>query len=378
MWLSDPVKPLCIFEGEIDALSGYESGIPNCVSVPSGCEDLSWLDTCYDWLNLFENIYLFGDNDDAGQAMQQKLSAIFAEDHRVFVVDHNFKDANELLFREGTKAVKAAYDNARELPVVGLIDLADVTPLDVTHIPHISSGLLALDSKIGGFPLGETSILTGRRGEGKSTFAGQLALSAVNQGWHACIYSGEMRADRVQYWLNLQAAGAENIDLYHDEFLNRDISTVKKPALEKIKQWYAGKIFLYDNSIDQAGEAESILKVFKYAVKRYDCRFFLVDNLMTCRYSGNDRDFYRQQSSLVGEFVQFAKQFNVHVLLCAHPRKTVGGLSNDDISGSADISNRADNVFSLELLDEKAKVSAGCDSLLSILKNRDCLNAIIN
>jgi twinkle protein len=370
MWLCKPDKPLCIFEGEIDAMSGYESGIPNCVSIPSGCEDLTFLDTCYDFIKQFEAIYLFGDNDAPGREMQQKLSTIFSEDHRVYLVEHDYKDANELLFRKGSQAVKTAYDTAHELPVYGLIDLATVTPLDVKHISRVGSGLKALDAKIGGFPLGECTILTGRRGEGKSTFAGQLALSAVNQSQNVCLYSGEMRSDRVQYWLNLQAAGTGNIENYHDTAMNRNVYSVKNPVLEKIKAWYAGKFFLYDNSIAGANESDSILKVFTYAVKRYNCKFMVIDNLMTCNYSGSDRDFYRQQSSLVGEFVNFAKHFNVHVLICAHPRKSNGSLSNDDISGSSDITNRVDNVFALEKLSDEAKAAAGCDAILSILKNR--------
>lgn len=370
MWRCDPVKPLCIFEGEIDALSGSEAGIPNSVSVPSGCEDTGWLDTCYDWLQQFDSIYLFGDNDEPGRQMQQKLRTIFSEDHRVFIVEHPCKDANELLFRQGAEAVRSAYDTAHEVPPYGIIDLAAVTSLDIRHVPRVQSEIRALDARLGGFLMGELTVLTGRRGEGKSTLAGQFALSAVNQGKNVCLYSGEMRADRVQHWLNLQAAGSAFLDSWHDEEAGRDVYTVRKDALDKIKAWYAGRFWLYDNNCTGANDADSILRVFSYAAKRYGCEFFVVDNLMTCRYSGSDRDFYRQQSSLVGEFIRFAKQFNVHVLLCAHPRKAGGSLGNDDVSGSGDITNRADNVLSLERLDEKAQAEQGVDSMLSILKNR--------
>ena len=45
-------------------------------------------------------------------------------------------------------------------------------------------------------------------------------------------------------------------------------------------------------------------------------------------------------------------------------------MTADDIGGSADITNRADNAFSLERLDEKEAEARGYDAGLSILKNR--------
>jgi hypothetical protein len=94
-------------------------------------------------------------------------------------------------------------------------------------------------------------------------------------------------------------------------------------------------------------------------------------NLMTCRYgTDSDNNFYRMQSNLVGQLVEFAKRYDIHVHLVAHPRKSNGGLDNDDVAGSGDITNRADNVFSLERLSESDKKSHNCDTMLKILKNR--------
>ena len=60
--------------------------------------------------------------------------------------------------------------------------------------------------------------------------------------------------------------------------------------------------------------------------------------------------------------------------LVAHPRKGDNDkkklLTADDIGGSADITNRADNAFSLERMEEKDIAAYGYDAGLSILKNR--------
>ena len=40
-----------------------------------------------------------------------------------------------------------------------------------------------------------------------------------------------------------------------------------------------------------------------------------------------------------------AKPYNVHILFVAHPRKAMGFLRLDDISGTADLGNAVDNAF---------------------------------
>ena len=66
-------QPLIITEGQIDCLSLYEAGIRNVVSVPSGCSNLDWIDTCWEWLEKFQTIILFGDNDEPGRKMVREV-----------------------------------------------------------------------------------------------------------------------------------------------------------------------------------------------------------------------------------------------------------------------------------------------------------------
>lgn len=367
-----PENPLCIFEGEIDAMSGYQSGIPNCVSVPSGAEDMTWVETCWEWLKQFRDIVFFGDNDEPGREMIRKLSVRLGE-FNLYIVEHEFKDCNELLYRKGSEYVLDAYKKAKLIPVAGLINLAEVVPIDIRNAPKVLSGFTALDSKLGGFMMGDLSVWTGKRGEGKSTILGQLLLNSIEAGAKVCAYSGELRSDRFQYWIDLQAAGKLYIKSYADHKLGKTIHYIEKEYLNSIHHWYSGRFWLFDNQKAIGNESLSILKVFELAASRHGCNVFLVDNLMTARSTiENDKDFYRAQSNFVGELVSFANRHNVHVHLVCHPRKTQDsrGIGNDDISGSGDITNRASNVFSLERLSDEEKAEQGFDVGLTILKNR--------
>jgi twinkle protein len=366
MDLCDTSKPLCICEGEYDAVALDEAGVENVVSVPSGASDLTWIETCWEWLEQFNKIILWGDNDDAGKEMVRKVILRLGE-WRCAVVKSPHKDANVSLVREGKEATKRYVDQAQPVPINGLLELADVKPVDNSKIERVKTNIKMLDVSIGGLLFGELSVWTGRNGEGKSTLLSQLLLETVDQGYGVCAYSGELRADRFQYWANLQAAGKENIQTYFDDVRQADIPYLTKDTNKSIREWYRSKFFLYDNTTHP--EENGILKIFTYAAKRYDCKVFLVDNLMTSRFdAASDNDFYRAQSRFVGELVHFAKAYNVHVHLVAHPRKTKEALTKEDVQGSGDITNRADNVFAVARTSERTDTDA--DTVISVLKNR--------
>lgn len=367
MHLCEAAKPLTIFEGEFDAMAGYEAGIPNCVSVPSGAEDFTWIDTCWEFIQQFESVYIYGDNDAPGREMVRRL-AVKLSDKRVSVVQHDCKDANELLFRQGPAAVRSAWELAKEIPAAGLLNLAEIAPLDIENLESVKTSIAPLNKMIGGFCYGDVTVFTGKRGEGKSTLLSQLMLDAIEDGKKVCAYSGELRADRFQYWTDLQAAGKSNISEYYDHSKDRQIYYIPKDIRDKIHAWYDGRYWLYDNAISATNEEVTILQAFEAAAKRYDCRVFLVDNLMTADYGKmSDSDFYRQQSRFVGQLVSFANRHNVHVFLVAHPRKTQGTIKNDDVSGSADITNRVANVITLSKISD---LGAPCDLSLEVTKNR--------
>ena len=116
----------------------------------------------------------------------------------------------------------------------------------------------------------------------------------------------------------------------------------------------------------------------QYTRKRFGCSVFVLDNLMTVSLPGEDK--YNAQSAFVGQLVDFAHEASVHVHLVAHRRK--GGTQkgskgdSDDVSGSADITNRADNTFSVSRIEDE---DSPFDAALEILANRSYgVTGIIN
>lgn len=282
----------------------------------------------------------------------------------------NHKNVREVLEAGGVRAVDHLLIGAVERPAAGLLDLADVEKPVI--LPTVLSGIRELDRAIGGFAPGELSVWTGKRGGGKSTLLSQLLLDAVDQGHVVCAYSGELAAWRFKMWAALQAAGPKHVTEQTDRFSGKTFHSVPPPTMNLIDDWWRGRFLLYDNRVNGAGNVDGLLRIFEYAVRRHGACVFLVDNLMTANFSSVDRDFYRAQSEFVGRLEAFAVKNEVHVHLVAHPRKTDSSraLEADDIGGSGDVSNKADNVFSLTRLDQKDVEKHGFQTVLRILKNR--------
>lgn len=119
-------KPLTICEGIIDALSLFEAGETNVVSVPSGCDNMGWIESCWSWLEKFQTIILFGDNDEPGRRMVNAVSKRLDE-ARCLIVDEyplrpdgtKCKDPNEIMFYHGELTLLETLEKAKPVPLKG-------------------------------------------------------------------------------------------------------------------------------------------------------------------------------------------------------------------------------------------------------------------
>ena len=354
-------KPLVICEGEIDCLSLYEAGCTNSVSVPSGCNNLDWINYNWEWLENFNQIIIFGDNDEPGLDMVSTLMKRLGEDRCMIPKeypeliyegkDYNraCKDANEILFAYGAETLKQMVDSCEPAPIKGILDLASVPFVDPASIPRIMTKIPELDHMIGGLEEGGVSVFSGKRGEGKSTLAGPFMLQAIQQGHSVCAYSGELPAYKFLEWIMLQATESKYISYKMDTRSGKNICFVSPVIQQRIKQWLSGKFFLYDNTVVQeTSQTESILKVFEACARRYGCKLFLVDNLMSALTSADEEN--KAQAKFTAQLKAFASKYKAHVILVAHPRKEKADsvFSNDSVSGSSAITNLADVVINVE------------------------------
>lgn len=362
-------KTLVLTEGQIDSLSVAESGIENAVSVPFGKNGFTWIPYCWEWLQNFETLIVFGDFENGKMTLLDEMKkrfpgvvkAVRQQDYK------GCKDANELLQKYGKEAVKQAVNNADRVAIDRVKEIADIEAVDLFSLPKISTGITGIDKVLsGGIYLGQTVILTGKRGDGKSTLGSQILANALDNGKSVFAYSGELPDYFFKRWLDFQIAGQQNVIDRAGEAgsVNYFIPDSK---VHKISEWYRGRAYLFDSHSTEDNELEHLLSTIEKAIQQYGIQLVLLDNLMTALDIGLDIDLYRAQSKFVDKLVKISKNYNVAVILVVHPRKnSLGADDNDVVSGSSDITNKVDVVMTYK----RDKTLSDDERLLTISKNR--------
>ena len=278
----------------------------------------------------------------------------------------------DIAFPDETKPATAP---ATRLPV--MLDISDVEDYDRSKITTIRSRLTKLDTLIGGFNKGELSIWSGANSSGKSTLVSQLGLEAVHQGYKVAMFSGEMPPKVVKYWLYLQAAGRDQVE--PDQLSPRHYR-LKEGVKEHLNEVLRGSLAIYNN--DYGNNWETVATVIFEWVKEKGADVVIIDNLMALNITSSASDKYDIQTQIVQALSRTAKQLNVHIHFICHPRKTESFLRKNDISGTSDLSNTADNVFMVHRINTdfmlrvkevypKLTIPPDAGNAIEIMKNRD-------
>lgn len=244
------------------------------------------------------------------------------------------------------------------------------------NITYIKSGVFQLDKFIKGFALGELSVWSGGNGSGKSTLLSQLAIESFKKGNNVLIFSGELKDSRLMKWMNLQICGKSNL-CYNEKY---DYYYPKDK--EKVTQFSNNKLFVYDNEL--GNDIDKILFAIYEAVKTKNVKMVILDNLMSMNLSSYGNDKYDIQTKLITDLSDMAKRLNIHIHFVCHPRKSTSFLRKYDISGTADLTNIADNVFIVHRVNNDFKKQTqdmfrwkndnelyDFDNIVEICKNRE-------
>ena len=361
----NPGEPLLITEGEFDCLSAIESGFKNAVSIPSGVNSTNeWLTTNWTFLEQFEEIIIWFDSDDAGLKGAREVYNRLSNGSVKIVNYTKHNDINEVLYKEGKEEILEAIEKAQTPIVEGIYTLDNIEDFNIYEAEKLKTGFNAIDNKIIGMVFGSLNIFTGRNGAGKSTILNQMYIGeALRQNYKCFIFSGELVASNVKDWLISTLANEQDFKTIESKsglIYKRVDNSSRSFITERIKD----KIFLYG---DEDYNINIILKKMEILAKRFGVKVFCIDNLMVIEEDLVDE--YKIQTSIVKKLKNFAKKYNAVVHLVAHPRKSQNvDVNKDDVAGSANITNLADYVTSIE----RKFNEDGTDDItkLSILKNR--------
>lgn len=167
--------PLLICEGETDCMSAIEAGYLNTVSVPLGAGNTHWIEECWDWLNQFESIIIWADNDEAGNKMKTDClyrlgtwRTKYIETPSHYVNENGkrvpLKDINDCLQIGGKQFVMNLISSAKDVPISSVVDYADIDELDMSEMEGVVTGIKPLDDALNKLYYGTLTVLSGRPG----------------------------------------------------------------------------------------------------------------------------------------------------------------------------------------------------------------------
>lgn len=225
--------------------------------------------------------------------------------------------------------------------------MSDISDED-EQCEFIRTGIKKLDQSIQGLILGATSIWTGTNGSNKSGTIAQIALNVIDsKQCKVGIFSGELPDKRFKRWLYMQASGKDhNVKKKNDFGEEIDFYETPLPIKQKITNWLDDWLYLYDNKvgfeIEQVGN--SIVDLLR---KDNKVKLIFIDNLFVLGLGKLSDDKWEAQKQLILRMTRIAQQYNVHIGFICHPTKLKSLIRKEDVSGSSDITNCADNVFIL-------------------------------
>lgn len=218
------------------------------------------------------------------------------------------------------------------------------TANDILNLPQeeegfIKTGIDIVDRKMRGWKKTYVSVISGLRASGKSSVISEICLDCVENENRVGVFSGELAPKNFMRWMNLQAAGKSNVEPTQFE----GYYNVSRENQKKIAEWLGNSFYLYNN--EYGNNFTAIMEQFEKKVEDDKLDLLILDNLMAFNIGDLGDNKWDAQTQFVLSLQKLAKRKNIHIAFVAHPRKAMGFLRLDDISGTADLGNAVDNAF---------------------------------
>jgi twinkle protein len=307
-----------IVEGEMDALSLYEVGIHNVVSVPNGATlnrlNLDYLDNCIEYFEDKQKIVLATDSDEAGENLKQELIRRFGAEV-CWVADFGIhKDANDLLIADGRNALLNTIHVATPVPLENVVTVKDINDELEEFIyegfkPGYQIGLDNFDSIFSTYT-GQFITVTGVPSSGKSDFVDRMAVGyQMKYGWKTAFASPENKPTFLHAHKLIRKVGGW------------------MPKQEDLGSAKWNKCFEVVNDNFYFIEAErydldSVLKKGAELVKRKGIKCLVIDPFNKVKMKGaSDMSITDATMEYLARIEAFAKKYDVLVIIVAHPTK---------------------------------------------------------
>ena len=367
-------KKLIVCEGEIDCLTVSQLGSNKypCVSIPNGTESAkSAFKKNLKWLELFDEVVLMFDMDEAGQKAGSECVSIIPTG-KAYVAKLPGKDPNALLMEGKAQDVVRAMFDAKQWSPVNIIDGADLferisTVKKNDSVPYPFEGL---NDKTKGLRKGEISLFCAGSGVGKSQVCRQIAH-------HLLTTTKKTKIGYIALEENIERSAQGVLGLELGKLLHLEDFVVDDDYKKAFKKTVgSGRFFLYDHwgSLN----TDQLLSHMRYLVKALGAEFIVLDHVSICISGmpeselGNER---RAIDVLMTKLRTLVEECNFALILVSHLKRPEGNRGYEDgimpnlsaLRGSQALSQLSDICIALsrDLQGEDKNITK-----MSVLKNR--------
>ena len=346
-----------ITEGEIDAVTLYECGKDNAVSVPNGApplnvkiesHDLSYLESVKEIFPSVDGYLLCMDNDEPGRRLRDEIARRlgFEKCAKVNYPD-GCKDINDVIVKHGKKKVIECIDSAESYPINGLHSVEDfeqdvIDFYETGFQPGVETGWYGVD-RFYKPRKKEFTIITGIPSHGKSVWLDNLMINiARGEKWKFAIFSPE-NAPIQRHIANLLEI---TIGKPFDKQYNGHMS--KNEVVEGLK--FLKNHFHFLKPEGDSFTIDEILNIAKAAVFKYGINGLVIDPYNEIEHNRGKESETDYISKFLSKVRNFSRESDAHVWVVAHPTKLYKDKGSGeypiptpyDISGSAHWRNKAD------------------------------------
>ena len=365
----DRGKRIIIYEGELDAASGWEAmtGWPH-VSLPHGAASAKKdIQKQIPLLQGYEEIVLFFDGDEAGRKATEEAANILPPGKVKIARLEGYKDASEALQANDAEAVRKAIWNAKPYRPDGIIEGNTLQKLVTTPIPPADHDypFKGLQDRLHGIRYQELTTITSGSGQGKSTFCRQLAVNLLSKGVRVGYLALEESNRRTALGLMSTAVGKA---LHIGEHDQKDL---EKYFCDTLANW---NLYLFDGF--GSFDPDIIYNRIEYLASGLECRVIFLDHL-SILLSGLDGDERRTIDQTMTRLRSLVERTGIALFLVSHLRKASndrtsheegGKVSLSQLRGSAGIAQLSDQVIGIER-NQQSETERDI-ATLRIIKNR--------
>ena len=375
-------KYLTLTEGECDAMAAYEllgSKFP-ALSIKGGAQSAEKdVKANIEFLERFDNIIIAFDSDKAGQEAAKKVARLLKPNKaKIMIMPEGFKDANDLLRKNGHGLFVSSWWNAKTYTPSGVMNISENKDrfhnrLKKEAIPYPWEGL---NKKLEGLRQGELVTLAGGTGLGKTSVTRELEHwliknSKDNIGIIALEEDWTRTVDGI---LSIEANDRLHIDRIREGYSQEELSIL------------FDDLFVDNNNRDRvwihahfgSNDIDEIFSKLRYMIIGCECKWIVIDHLHMMVSATLEGDERRSIDAIMTRLRSLAEETGAGLILVSHLRRIDGNKGHErgaetDIShlrGSHSIGQISDSIITLERNQQADDPIEAATTRVRVLKSR--------